>query len=75
MRAQLVVKGVILKNREVIDPREFLKHQVHVDPDLVDSLDGAATDAGMDDMISSFEALDEAKRLIAASDDKKTRGH
>jgi hypothetical protein len=74
VRAQLIVKGVILKNREVIDPRTFLKDQVGVEPGVVDSVDRPNADGGMDDMIASFEALDNAKRALAALDDKKIKG-
>jgi hypothetical protein len=74
VRAQLIVKGVILKNREMIDPRTFLKDQVGVDRDVVDSVDRPNADAAMEEMIATFEALDDAKRGAAALDDKKITG-
>mmetsp|Transcript_12704 Transcript_12704/g.36963 ORF Transcript_12704/g.36963 Transcript_12704/m.36963 type:complete len:211 (+) Transcript_12704:139-771(+) len=71
IRAQVLIQGVAVKDREVVDPRELLKSQGY-DPNLVDSLcrpsNGEQTKS-MDDMMRAFEDLDASFRASTAADD------
>jgi hypothetical protein len=66
----VIVKGAIVQNGKVIDPRQFLKDKVGIDPDVIDSVNRTNADVAVEDMIASFEALDKAKRTAAALDDE-----
>jgi len=67
----VLIQGVAVKDREVVDPRELLKSQGY-DPNLVDSLcrpsNGEQTKS-MDDMMRAFEDLDASFRASTAADD------
>jgi hypothetical protein len=69
VRAQVVIKGVAVRDRKVIDPRVFLKEQVGVEPELVDALSRPSANASMEDLIAQFEDLESSYRNAAALDD------
>ena len=70
VRAQLLVKGMIIENRKSIDPREYLEKKVGVtDLSVLDSLNRPNSDESLEDMMVAFEALDGAQRQIAAQQD------
>ena len=74
MRAQLVVKGSIVHNRQVVDPRKFLSEKVEgVDPHLMESVSRPNADPSVEEMIEHFEALETAKRATAAIDDDRKK--
>ena len=70
VRAQLLVKGMIIENRKSIDPREYLEKKVGVtDLSVLDSMNRPNSDASLEEMMVAFEALDGAKRKVAALQD------
>jgi hypothetical protein len=69
VRAQVLVKGVTVRDRKVIDPRSFLIEHVGIDPESVESLSRPNTDQSMEEMITHFEELDMSFRSSAALDD------
>ncbi len=72
MRAQILVKGMIIENRKSIDPRVYLEEKVGVkDPAILDSIKRPNVDDSLESMMLAFEALDDAKRRVAAIDDAK----
>jgi len=73
VRAQIIVKGKFLKDRKVIDPRQFLE-EVGVGPDVLGELYQQNAEPSMQEMVSSFEALENAKRKESALDDDKVKG-
>ena len=73
MRAQAIVKCVFVKDRQVIDPREFLKHQVGIEPELVDAMHRNMSNDYDGEVIDCFERLDDAKRKAAAIIDGRSR--
>mmetsp|Transcript_10202 Transcript_10202/g.28009 ORF Transcript_10202/g.28009 Transcript_10202/m.28009 type:complete len:213 (-) Transcript_10202:175-813(-) len=71
IRGQVLLQGVAVKDREVIDPRELLKDHGY-DADFIDSIaQGSPTEtpASVGQMRSAFEKLDEAFRQSATEDD------
>ena len=73
VRAQIIVKGMILKDRKVIDPRRFLEEKVGVNPDMLGAVDRPNADASIEDMVANFDALENSKRKVSAIDDEKTK--
>jgi len=74
IRAQLVVQGLAVHDRKVVDPREFFADRVGVDPDVVRALDverdGAAP---LPESFARYAALDRELRAVAAEDDERHR--
>jgi hypothetical protein len=73
IRAQVLVKGVTVRGRKVVDPRPFLIEEVGIDPELVDSLSRPSVDSSMEDLISQFEELDTSYREAASLDDQRLK--
>ena len=71
VRAQVLVKGVTVRNRQVIDPRKFLIEETGYDPEIVNSLSRPSADASMEDLITHFENLEVSYREAAALDDQE----
>lgn len=66
VRAQLLVKGVLVQSGKVIDPQSFLIEDVGTNPDMVDGLHRSKLSHTVREMIECFEALEDAKRKLAA---------
>ena len=74
VRAQLLVKGMIIENRKPMDPREYLEKKVGVtDLAVLDSLKRPSTDASLEEMMVAYEALDGAQRKVAALQDANVK--
>lgn len=72
VRAQILVKGMIIENRKSIDPREYLEKKVGVtDLSVLESMHRPNSDAPLEEMMVAFEALDGAQRKHAALQDTK----
>lgn len=75
VRAQILVQGVAVKDKKVLDPRTFFKEQVGVDADIVDRLTlpnvGEAT---MEEMLERYVGLEEAMKKDANLDDQSRPG-
>jgi hypothetical protein len=69
VRAQVLVKGVTVRERKVVDPRSFLIEHVGMDPELVEASSRPNEDQSMEEMITHFEELDVSFRSSAALDD------
>lgn len=72
--AQMIVQGVAVKGRDVIDPGIFLKDQVGFDADLVDSMtmpNVARESEIVEEMLERYAALEESLKKAAAEDDEK----
>ena len=72
--AQMIVQGVTVKGREVIDPGLFLKEKVGVDADLIESLmipNVTHKSQIVEEMIERYTALEESLKKAAAEDDAK----
>lgn len=72
--AQMIVQGVAVKGRDVIDPGHFLKDKVGIDADLIESLtmpNVAHKSQIVQEMIERYTALDESMKKAAAEDDAK----
>jgi hypothetical protein len=61
-----MVKGVVVQNRKVIDPRHFLIDQLGADKELVDAIHGIDAPDAVAEIIKCFEDLDDAKRKAAS---------
>jgi acyl-CoA thioesterase FadM len=75
VRAQMVLKGVAVQNRKILDPRVYFK-TLGYDSDLVDQLSIPNADEAdlTDKMFEQFEAFEESLRKVAAVDDKTHEG-
>lgn len=65
----MIVKGVIVHNRKVIDPRMFLIDRLGANKDLVDKIDRTNVPDYAGEVIKCFEDLDDAQRRSAAISD------
>jgi acyl-CoA thioesterase FadM len=71
-RGHVVIKGSPVKDGKVIDARDFLKHNLGVDEDVVDSISlPDIGDKSMEAFMDHFTAMEESLRKIASLDDKK----
>ena len=70
VRAQIIVRGVMVHNRKVIDPRMFLIDRLGADKDLVDKIDRTNAPDCAGGVIKCFEDLDDAQRRSAAISDE-----
>ena len=71
VRAQVLVQGVAVKGREVLDPRIFLK-DIGMDSDTVDSLSlPNVPNATVEAMLERYSALEDSMRAQASEDDKR----
>jgi acyl-CoA thioesterase FadM len=72
--AQMIVQGVAVQGRNVIDPGIFLKEKVGLDAEVIDRVtlsNGAATPTILDEMLQRCVALEETMKAAAAQDDEK----
>jgi hypothetical protein len=72
--AQMIVQGVAVQRRNVIDPGTFLKDKVGLDTEVIDRLalsNGAATPTILEEMLQRSVALEETMKAAAAQDDEK----
>lgn len=70
IRAQVLLQAVIRRGEQgVIDPRDFLRDCVGMDPDKIDSLSKSGTT--MEDELLKFKELESSLRETAAEDDKR----
>lgn len=71
--AQMIVQGVAVQGRNVVDFADFLKQKVGLDPNAVDSL--ALTDdeqqGGMPELIERYMALEDSLKQEASRDDER----
>jgi acyl-CoA thioesterase FadM len=79
IRAQVLIKGVTVKNRKVVDPRKFLVEHVGIPNEAVQSLsrsnsaDATTGTTCMQDMMDHFESLEHSYRHAAGLDDEKVK--
>jgi len=72
--AQVIVQGVAVKGREVLEPAQFLKQDVGMDADVIDSLvmpNVQHTSAVVEELLERYIALEETLKKAAAEDDEK----
>lgn len=74
--AQMLVQGVAIQGRTVINPGDFLKKEVGLDEAVVDSVrlpscTGANNDNELDEMLERYVALEESMKKLAAKDDER----
>lgn len=72
--AQVIVQGVAVKGRDVLEPAQFLKQDVGMDADVIDSLvmpNVQHTSAVAEELLERYIALDETLKKAAAEDDEK----
>lgn len=77
IRAQLVVQGVAVKDRHIVDPREFFMNEVGIDHNIIHELDLERTTANTDtrnsdlsmQIMEQYNALDYLLKHEAAKDD------
>jgi len=72
--AQIIIQGVALKGREIIDPATFLKECAGMDAGLIDNLvlpstkhEGLGVTEGI---VEKYMALDDSLKKAAAKDDE-----
>jgi Thioesterase-like superfamily len=84
VRAQVLSRGVLVKNREVMDWRAFLKDAAGIDATVVDRMPllqetttaagsssrSSSSSSSMDHLLDSFMEMEEAMRNEAAEDDE-----
>jgi acyl-CoA thioesterase FadM len=75
VRAQMIMKGVAVQDRKVLDPRVYFK-KLGYDPDLIDQLSMPNADESelTDAMFERFNAFEESLREAAAADDNSHEG-
>ena len=75
VRAQIVVRAVVVQNRQVLDPRLVLHGYAGIDKDLVDSLClTKMSDEKLEELFERYAAMEESFRDVAAADDEKHAG-
>jgi len=71
----MIIKGVMVHGRTVIDPRNFLTKELGAEKDLVDKIHRTnALDDDIQNIIQCFEDLDSAKRVSASLHDRSMKG-
>lgn len=75
--AQIMIQGVAVKGRDVVNPASFLKECEGMDPALIESLILPATIDAQDSNMSAtiverYLALEDSLKLWAAEDDKRS---
>jgi acyl-CoA thioesterase FadM len=71
VRAQLVVRGVALKGRTSLDPREIFKEIPGVDEEIVDGLMmPLAEETEIEELLNRYVALEHSFREVAGIDDE-----
>jgi len=80
LKGQLLLQGVAIRHKKILDPRQLFKVELGVDPDIVDQLCErghnhiVSTEAqSLDSMIDSYEKLESAFKANAALDDSKVQ--
>lgn len=69
---QILVQGAAIRGREVLNPIEFFKNDMGLDPSTVDELRMSQDDAtAVSQQFRSYSALDEAMKSAAAVDDER----
>jgi acyl-CoA thioesterase FadM len=72
--AEMIVQGVAVKGRDVVNPGNFLKEDVGMDADLVGSVTmphAAHKSKIVEEMLERYVALEESMKKSAAEDDEK----
>lgn len=69
VRAQVVVKAVVIGGGSVLDPRVFMADACNLDPTVIEKL-SLPTEDTVENDIQAFIDLEEVQRLSAAEDDK-----
>lgn len=73
--AQVIVRGVTVSGRTVLEPAQFLKEQVGMDTNLIDSLvlshSTHEADGVTEQLLERYVALEDAFKESAAKDDKQ----
>jgi len=72
--AQIIVQGVTVKGRDVVEPANFLKEKAGMDAELIDSLvlpGNKHESAVVEELLERYMALDESLKKVAANDDEK----
>jgi hypothetical protein len=71
--AQMIVQGVAVKGKDVINPIDFLKNDVGMDGTAIDALVMANIDKSnvVEQLMEQYLALDETFKKAAAEDDAK----
>ena len=73
IRCQILVQGVAVKGREVLNPAMFLK-DIGMNSDLVDSLIlPRVPNPTVEEMLERYAALEDAMRVDASHDDNQLR--
>jgi acyl-CoA thioesterase FadM len=79
IRAHAICQGIAIQGRNILDPREFLKDMVGVDPKVLDSTIGVGTDAVNDAkeqdlfaaMIDKYSKMEAVFKTATAKDDEE----
>lgn len=72
--AQLIVQGVAIKGRDVVEPAQFLVDDVGMDAAVIDSLmlsNAKRKSDTVEELLERYMALDESLKKAAAEDDEK----
>jgi acyl-CoA thioesterase FadM len=71
VRAQMVVRGVVLQGRTALDPRKFFKEIAGFDEDIVDGLTMPLTEeTEIEELLGRYVALEHSFREVATIDDE-----
>lgn len=71
IRAQVLCQGLTVQNRKVIDPRVYLKENVGIDADIVDSISTTESDnSTMDELFNTYAALEDQFKDASQQDDE-----
>jgi acyl-CoA thioesterase FadM len=76
VRAQMIVRGVAVKGRNVVDPRAFFRDVVGIDEEDVESITMThqQSETTIGDMLERYAELEDAFREAAAADDETHQG-
>lgn len=76
IRAQIIVRGVAVQGREIIDPRAFFRDMVGIDKDVVERVTMPHVSLGeVEKLLEHYIGLEESLRDVAAKDDLRHEGH
>lgn len=70
MRAQILLQGVVVRDRKIVDPREFMKKECSWPTEVIDSMNRPIDDRTVEEMLNHFEELDGSFRDAATEDDE-----
>lgn len=76
IRAQIIVRGVAVQGRQIIDPRAFFRDMAGIDKDVVERVTMPHVSLiEVEKLLEHYVALEDSLRDVAAKDDTRHEGH